>query len=419
MIKPYSRYIDYLIEFNIVLLIFTFPLIHIWFSTWFNNFWDSLIVLWLLRQFFFKDKISIPIPPSGLFWFLFISTIIFSSFFSEQFSVSLKNIIYPLKGTALCIVLYDFSNQDEKRFQRIITYFIVSSALVAIDAVLQVMFGKDLLGIPLRDMRATAFFSHPFFLALWSGIGLFLAIVRFFEAPTKTQKVVYQICFLILVAAFLFSKTRAAWIAMGTILLISLFSMPSKRNFLKVIFPLGAILVILFIADDSLRTRALSVVEETDPRWSIWKQSLTMVKERFTSMDWFWGRGPGVFKVEYSQFDFIQGKEQFSHMILLELFYASGLFGIVTFILWLFRYMYKLFSLILHNNLNVRERFIGLMPILILLTCFINESFFSRYFSFTFWIFTGISFSLLNRTEGNANKKKITLASQDVGITAF
>jgi len=69
--------------------------------------------------------------------------------------------------------------------------------------------------------------------------------------------------------------------------------------------------------------------------------------------------------------------------------------GVVAFLAWLIFLAYKLNGLLKSNAHNLHIKYIGLLPILVLLICFFNESFFSRYFSFTFWFFIGILFALL------------------------
>jgi len=398
--KHYSNFIYYLIELNIVLLIFTFPLIHVGFSNWFINFWQSLLVIWVLSKLFTKEVTKTVLPPSGSLLLIFAGGILLSIIFSEQIHFSLKNATYFAYGIGLSVVSYDFFRQDEQRIQRTVNYFIASTVLISIDALIQVALTKDILGFLMIDHRPRAFFSHPFFLSLWSGIGVFLLIPRLMNTSATTTRIVYSVCLLIQGTAFLFSKTRAAWLAMGTILLCTFLYLPHRKKLLKAVLILSGIIAVFVVVDDSLRVRALSIFRADDPRWSIWAQYWRMVTERFTNLDWFFGRGPGSFKLEYSPAAPGQGLSvTFPHMMIFELFYTAGFFGAVTFMLWLSYYIYNLLILTKRHSKDLYMWFMELMPLLVFLICLINESFFSRYFSFPFWFFAGISFALLYRAE--------------------
>lgn len=404
MVKRCSRLLGYLIELNIILLIFSFSTVHL--CDIFNDLWKSLLVIWVVRKLISKDPI--PIPPSCIFLFAFTGAVLLSCILSQQPHLSFDKIDYLIYGMALSIVVYDLLNHDEGLPHRIGIYFIMSAVITSADAVIhQVVSGKGFRGFTLSGSRATGFFSNPFYLALWSGIGLFLTIFRLIEAHARTSRLVYLTFALILGAAFLFSKTRAPWIAMGIVLLLSLLYTPDKKGLLKVIFILGIVTLILLIFDDATRVRAISIVGTKDTRWIIWENCLIMIRENFTLADWFFGRGPGLFKLEYAQLDLTGlGKVYtFPHMILFELFYATGLLGVLTFIFWFFDYTSKLLSALKDDSSNLLARQSSLIPLLTMLISFINIPFFSRYFSFPFWFFVGASPSLLCGKRKPAIKK--------------
>jgi hypothetical protein len=403
--KKIGPFLNYLLELNIALLIFAFSLIHM--VGWFNDLWKSLLIIWVLTKLTGTEKIKISIPTSFNYLFSLITVIILSCFFSGNIKLSFDNISYFVLGIGLCVVIYDFFSHDEKRISRVITYFIISTLLTSTDAIIhQLVFAKGGFGVSLSGLRATGFFSNPFQMSLWSGIGLFLAIFRLIESSTKTSKLIYLACVIILEAAFLLSKTRAPWIAMAITFFIALFYTPYKKDILKVILILGVIIFIVLVFDNSMRMRVVSVISEGDARWIIFENCLRMIRENFTLMDWFLGRGPGLFKLEYAQLDLAKLHRVFTfpHMILLELFYASGLLGVLTFLLWLVHYLFNLLYLLKENTISSCVQHVGLMPILILLICFFNVPFFSRYFSFPFWFFTGASFYLFYRVETNNQK---------------
>jgi len=396
--KKISRYLDYLIELNIALLIFAFSFINI--VGWFNDLWKSLLIIWVLKKLISTEKIKVSLPYSFNYLFFFITAVILSCIFSGDIALSFNKISYFMMGIGLCVVICDFFSHGEERIFRVITYFIISTVLTSTDAIIhQLVFAKGGFGVSLSGSRATGFFSNPFHLSLWAGIGLFLAIFRLIESSTKASKLIYLAFVIILGVAFLLSKTRAPWIAMAVTLFIALFYVPNKKNILKVALIIGTVTLIMIVFDNSMRERVVSIIDQGDARWIILEYSSRMIRENFTLMDWFVGRGPGLFKLEYAQLDLakLQTVFTFPHMILLELFYASGLLGVLTFLLWLVHYSFKLLYLLKENTVNSYVKHVCLMPILILFICFVNVPFFSRYFSFPFWFFTGASFYLLYR----------------------
>ncbi|MGB5159006.1 O-antigen ligase family protein [Desulfobacterium sp. N47] len=396
--KQYGRFIDYLIELNIILLIFAFPLN----LGFFNKLWMSLIIIWLSGKILRQD--SVVMPPSGYFLLVFIGTIVISVIFSKQPDVSRGSVMYCIKGIALCMVLFDFSGHDEKRIDRIVHYFMASALMAAFYAFYQLFCLKGI------DTRAHSFFYNTFYLALWSGIGILAAISKLLAKPSKLSFYAYEVSLLILGAALMLSKTRAPLIAVGIVLLIIVFYVPDKIKSLKYLAVFGVVTLLLFIYDETLRMRALSIFDSnTELRWTIWSQTLALIKAKFWMADWLIGRGPGVFKSEYIQFDHINYPFTFPHMIPVELFYAFGLMGVVAFLTWFIFLMYRLNGLLKNNTLDLHIKYIGLWPALVFLICLINESFFSRYFSFSFWFFTGILLALLRIEKAAVEKKGAVL----------
>lgn len=208
--RRYNNLVNYLIEFNIILLIFAFPLTHSGFSSWFNNFWQSLLVLWVLSRLLTKEAAKTLLPPSGNLLLIFTGCILLSVILSEQVRFSLKNATYFAYGIGLSVAAYDFFRRDEQRIQRVVHYFITSTVLISIDAIIQVAWAKDILGVPMIDHRARAFFSHPFFLSLWSGIGIFLLIPQLMKTSATAARIIYSICLLIQGAAFFVLKNTCS-----------------------------------------------------------------------------------------------------------------------------------------------------------------------------------------------------------------
>jgi hypothetical protein len=412
-----KQVINHLIEVNILALVLFFPLMHLGFRGVFTDLWVSLLGLWVLHKILTHQETGFHLPPSGRMLLASVAAVLLSVVFSESVLLSLDTSLHFLKGVGLSIVVFDYYSVHSERMKRLISFILFSALIVSLDALYQVVFAKDIAGVPMNWIRATAFFTHPFYLSLWAVVGIFLATLRLLETSSTGHRIFYSAGMLVMGAALIFSKTRAAWIALAAMLFSSSIFLTDRKRILKVLLILLVLVMILFAADESFRSRTLSIFKADDLRWTIWQQSYTAILQKFSLPDWFLGRGPGIFRLEYPEFDLIQERSTFPHLIALELLYASGIAGAAGYFFWFGHYLVRLVSLIKHHGREFRLYFIGFMPLLIFLVCFINESYFSRYFSFTFWFFAGMSFAVMGRAEkAGVPGAKTAHAIQDTGL---
>lgn len=391
--KAYSRFADYLIELIIILLVFAFPLNLVWF----NKLWDALLVVWTIKKIAGREQLVLP-PLSGLLA-AFAGVVVLSTFLSAQ-PQYIGKLRYFLKGAGLSIVAYDFLRSDQQRIVRVLNYFIVCTVMVSLYAIYEALFLKGF------NFRAQSFFENTFYLALWSGIGLFIVILRLQQHLSKPSLAVNVLIMLVLGAAFLLSKTRGPFIGMVIMLFVLFFVLPQRSGVLKISAALLALALALFAFDDDLNIRLLSITnDDSHLRGTILYQSLTLMTATFSPLNWLLGKGPGLFKYEYPQFDRINQTFTFPHFVPLELLYVTGVVGLLIFLIWLAVFLYKLWGL-LKSPFASDLRYTGLVPVVVLLICFLNESFFSRYFSFPFWFFVGSSFALFNYAERSGRDTK-------------
>ncbi|MEW6117190.1 MAG: O-antigen ligase family protein [Nitrospirota bacterium] len=383
--KEYSRFTDYLIELNIILLIFAFPLNLVWF----NRLWDALLVIWVIKKVAARERFALP-PSAGLLA-AFASAVTVSALLSAQ-PPYIGKLRYFLKGVGLSMVAYDFFRYDQRRIVRVLNYFIACTLMVSLYATYEAIYLRGL------NSRAQSFFENTFYLALWSGVGLFIVIARLQKSSSKISSAVYYIIMLILGTAFLLSKTRGPFIGMGATLLVLFFVSPHRSSLLKISTALIALMLTVFYVDDTLNIRLLSIMNNNSHlRWTIWQQSLALIRETFSTLNWLFGKGPGMFKYEYPHFDKINQNFTFPHFVPFELLYVTGIVGLIISMIWFAFFYYKLF--LLSKSVPAHHlKHIGMLPLLILLICLVNESFFSRYFSFPFWFFVGVSFALLDNS---------------------
>ncbi len=363
----------------------------------FNRIWWLLLVVGGTHAVLFKNRHH-SIPPTSGYLIGLISIVVISVLNGEYVSLSASKADYYFMGMLTGWVSYNFAGGDERRIRRLNGYFILSAILASLVAVYQIFF----LTVP-HDLRVTATFSNTFYLALWSGIGLYCLLISYPHFQNRPySRLAISAGAVLLTLVFLLSQTRAAWLGLGILVLIGIVYYPGQTSFMPWLSVIVVFFAIIIIGNDSIRSRVCTMIaNQEDPRWQVWSQTLTMIREQFRVDDWILGRGPGAFKIDFPHYDRAALSWTFPHCIGLELFYTTGVSGLGIFSIWILAYLRKLHRLMRSRAVSVFLGLASLIPIQVLITTMINESFFSRYFSFLFWLFAGVSLSVLNLRENH------------------
>lgn len=401
--KRAAHYFDHAIEVNILLLFMMFPFA----LKFFNDAWIVLLILYVASKLLRYEGITL--PPTTPFLIFFVVCVFVSI---TTLHVGFGKIRYLSMGLVTCLFVYDWFSHNEKRLSRVVIYFIISALLASCVAVLQI-----LLGNLSADYRVQGPFGNTFYLALWTGIGLFLTtIIMLAKGSGRTMRLYCFGAIIVMASAFILSKTRAPWVAMIVVLGLTCCFLPNKRTASWVAGVLVALLGGMAVFDDSVRLRLFAVVCNTDDlRWQIWQKTAESMAEQFGLCDWLLGRGPGAYSIKL----LYEGQEikfAFPHLMPMELLYSFGIGGAVAFFVWVGAMCFRTIKLLRERAPLSMLRPVGMTALLVLLTCFFNESFFARYFSFPFWFFSGISLVLINEGEElKKNSLRPTVDSNSVG----
>ncbi|MBN1545108.1 MAG: O-antigen ligase family protein [Syntrophaceae bacterium] len=380
-----ARYLDYAIEANIALVLFTFPFaLH-----FFNDAWMALLILYAAIKLLRRERIVL--PPTAPFMIIFVILTVFSVVISH---VGFGKIRYLTMGVGTCLFAYDWFSFDKKRLSRVAFYFITSAMLASCIALYDELF----LSLP-ANYRAQGPFGNTFYLALWSGIGIFIGMIVLTKNREHAMFIYLLGAIVVMICAFILSKTRAPWIAMILVMGLTFYFSPNKRTVLI----LSGVLAVLFASiatfDESVRARLLAVVHnENDLRWPMWQKTVEGMLEKFGLCDWLFGRGPRTYSIELP-FHGQSMKFVFPHFLPMELLYSLGILGTVAFLTWIGILFYRTVRLLRESVSWSTLRPIGMTAFLVFFICFFNESFFARYFSFPFWFFLGISLALVHERE--------------------
>jgi len=383
--KRIVHYSDYAVEASIIALFLAFPFA----LKFFNDAWMALLILCAASKLLHRERIAF--PPMTSFLIPFVA-FVFVSMTVAHFEFGKTR--YLFMGLVTCLFVHDWFSRDEKRLSRVVIYFIISALLASCVAMVQI-----LLGNLSTDYRVQGPFGNTFYLALWTGIGLFLTFIIL----AKSRGHVMLLCCLgsaiMLASAFILSKTRAPWIAIMLVLGVTGYFLTNKR-FVFIVF---GVLVVLFggmiVFDESVRLRLLAVMHNADDlRWPMWQKTVESMVEQFSLRDWLVGRGPGAYSITLS-YGGQEIKFAFPHLMPVELLYSLGIGGTVAFFVWVGAVCFRMIRLLRETALMSTLRPVGMTALLVLLTCFFNESFFARYFSFPFWFFSGIALVLISEGE--------------------
>lgn len=390
------QYLDYVIEANIVALFLFFPFA----LKFFNNAWMALLIIYAISKLLRRE--SVALPASAPFLLLFGVAVAFSSTISD---FGFGKTRYLFMGLGTCLFAYDWFSRDWERLPRVVFYFIISALLVSSTAIYQLLFG----GLPIYE-RVEGPFRNTFYLALWSGTGLFLTIIILVKSGSRrTTQLCCYLAAIVLASAFILSKTRAPWVAMVLVIGVTCYFMPYRRAVLIMTGVLAVLFGSMVVFNESVRLRLLAVILNAgDLRWPIWWQTMQVIKEQFNLYDWILGRGPGAYSINLLYEGQII-KFAFPHFLPMELLYSLGICGTGIFLVWLGHLVYRTLMLLHGRTSWSMLDPVGMTAFLVLLTCLFNESFFARYFSFPFWFFSGISLALLNKRGSTGGKSLLPL----------
>jgi putative inorganic carbon (hco3(-)) transporter len=215
-----------------------------------------------------------------------------------------------------------------------------------------VALGYLFLGKITYDGRLQGFFNSPNYLAMCIAPSL-LMLVQTQSAKLKAQnyslklKTVIIISGIIILIAFYFTYSYAAWIAVGLSLII--ISVIKNKELLrnKAVIIISLLIILLFIIqlnNEKLVNLKNYNRSSLESRIMIWQSA-----RKILSDNWIWGIGPGNFQEKYLEYQkyyppYLEWAVSHPHNIYLTFWLYGGIIGLLGFIILIFYFFADIFK---------------------------------------------------------------------------
>src|SRR3990170_3830109 len=303
------------------------------------------------------------------FIFCLFLLLFFSNYNFFFFSVFLRFFSFFLLYLLVVNLVSDF-----KRVSLLVKTVIVSTSLVSLIGLLQVLGISFTAWIPAFPSRITSTFGNPNFLGSFLAITLPLTAVSYLSSANR-KKLIYLAIFLLGFVGLLLTRSRGAIAAsfLSFLLLSGIIVFGRSRDFIEKRKPfalLGLLVVAVLVAFILLDSGSESLAKrfsEAAPgegslfyRLKIWESTLNLIRHSF-----IFGTGLGTFQIYFPQYavpDFYKlvpiGNLLHSENEYLEIWSESGIIGLVLFF-WLvsgvFYYAFKF----IYSKAELKQRIIA------------------------------------------------------------
>lgn len=251
---------------------------------------------------------------------------------------------------------------------------IVSTGLVSLIGLLQVLGISFTAWIPAFPSRITSTFGNPNFLGSFLAITLPLT-AAFFLTSANRKKLVYLAIFLTGFVALLLTRSRGAIAAsiLSFLLLFGIIVFGRSREFIEkrkpfaVLGLLVVVMLVVFILVDSGAEGITKRFSETSPgegsmfyRLKIWESTLNLIRHNF-----IFGTGLGTFQIYFPQYTFPDfyklvpiGNLLHAENEYLEVWSESGIVGL-AFFLWIISGVFYLALKFIYSKAEIKQRIIA------------------------------------------------------------
>jgi O-antigen ligase len=298
-----------------------------------------------------------------------------------------------LKYIGVFLIAQDFLSTD-KYLKRALVAVLIVAGIIGIDAIAQFFIGFDLFrhspafvvsipnGTACRGL--TASFKHYNGFGAYLTVVLSLAIALLFSPKKlnlpKPKQVLLFLLNGLLAVCLLLAGSRGAWLGFicGLTLMILL-----CRQYKRLILLTGSFIGALIVFP-ALRERIFSILrpEGDSLRFGVWRAAFRLIRENP-----FLGKGIGTFMAYYRQ-QRPDISPVYAHNCYLQIWAETGIFSLLTFILFL--------SLILYKGIKAYRKktnplLLGLICGLFgfLVHCFFDSHLYSLQLAFLFWLMLG------------------------------
>lgn len=296
-------------------------------------------------------------------------SLLFSQYKYASFSGFLRVISFFLLYLLVVNLVSDF-----KRVSLLVKTVIVSTSLVSLIGLLQVLGISFTAWIPAFPSRITSTFGNPNFLGSFLAITLPLTAVSYLSSANR-KKLIYLAIFLLGFVGLLLTRSRGAIAAsfLSFLLLSGIIVFGRSRDFIEKRKPfalLGLLVVAVLVAFILLDSGSESLAKrfsEAAPgegslfyRLKIWESTLNLIRHSF-----IFGTGLGTFQIYFPQYavpDFYKlvpiGNLLHSENEYLEIWSESGIIGLVLFFWIVSGVFYYAFKFI-YSKAELKQRIIA------------------------------------------------------------
>mgnify|MGYP001472695746 CR=1 FL=1 len=350
---------------------------------------------------FFKKKIQLQYLFKYKFLFLFWISILVSSFLSKNIFVNVIEstilIRFILFLILFCFLVEKF-NQLEKLFYVLLGIFV----LLALDAYIQLLFGKNLLGFIKDDpKRLSGLFGDEYILG--SYLLKFFPIILFL-CPKEQKKMNFLIIFFfIIIEPLIFFSGQRSQFIMSFFLVFGIFLLNFKNIYFYMSFAICCLIILSniffnqkyyeryiydvkanFSFDNSVKLgkdskeKVINFSIISPSHTKIYFNSINMFKDKI-----FFGHGIKSYRLKCKDYD-KDGCTTHPHNFYLQILAETGL---ITFIIIFLFYLaiikeigVLLYSNFFHKNININRKYYACLNLFIILFPFqSNGNFFNNY----------------------------------------
>lgn len=292
-------------------------------------------------------KRQLAYAPVNRFIILYAAIYLAGTFFSSNFSASLKPGILSVAFILFSIVLYN-AVTGRRQLDVLIALVVAAAAVVAGYGILQYLFGWGYQSAAWVDsdmfsgisFRVPSTLDNPNMLGQYLILMIPLGGAKLLGSKDTGQRVFYFCCCGIMCVCMLLTFSRGAWLGLlfaGAVFVVLL----NPRLIMLAPF---ALIALYFVLPETVISRFTSIGDLSDNSTSyrvyIWMGVLAMLKDGF----WLCGIGPGdgAFNQIYPAYSYSGIAAPHSHNLFLQILCDAGICALVVFGLVLFQYFRNL-----------------------------------------------------------------------------
>jgi len=333
-----------------------------------------------------------------LFFVLFMEASFLNS--GQNLSKSLSALVCKWLENILIFVITFETLKDKKRVTKCLGILLFTACLIGIDVLFQKFTGADFIHnkklVPLGGgspmLGVTASFHHYNSLGTYLVFILSLVLASLIYIKGKLKKTLLLALLILLQICLILTFSRGSWIGLLAVLILMLF-LSRKINKLIYIFSIYILIMVFF---PGIRERTLFIFSPQGDadRFIVWQGAFRMIKAHP-----FLGIGLGTFMANFQEFVSKAMTIQYAHNCYLQIWTESGIFALLSFILFIGSIFYKSIETFKKNTTN----FILLGFICaffgFLVQSFFDNQLYSLQLSALFWFMAGVIAALIKLDE--------------------